>query len=156
MPAGRPIKYKKEYADLAHKFALLGLTDKQMAEFFGVSEKKFHDWKKEHPQFLQSITRGKEIADATVAKSLYQRALGYSHPEEKVFNNNGEILRAETVKHYPPDAQAASLWLRNRQPKIWRDKQEVEHTFMSDLQGMSEAELERKLAQVRKEREALE
>jgi hypothetical protein len=128
MARGRPIKYKKEYAELAYKFALLGLSDKKMAEFFGVSEKKFHDWKIEHPQFLQSLTRGKEIADAEVAKSLYQRAMGYSHPEEKVFQHNGEIIRAETVKHYPPDTGAATLWLKNRQPKIWRDKQEHEHS----------------------------
>ena len=26
------------------------------------------------------------------------------------------------TEHYPPDTQAASLWLRNRQPRQWRDK----------------------------------
>lgn len=125
MPAGRPVKYKKEYAELAYKFALLGATDVQMAEFFNVTQATFQTWKKKHPELLESITRGKTQADAEVADRLYQRAKGYSHPEEKIFNNNGEIVRAETVKHYPPDTQAASLWLRNRQPKIWRDKQEV-------------------------------
>ena len=36
-----------------------------------------------------------------------------------------EIVITPTVKHYPPDTQAASLWLRNRQPQLWRDKTEV-------------------------------
>lgn len=128
MPAGRPTAYKEEYAELAYKFSLLGATDVKMAEFFGVTEDTLRAWKNRHPEFLGSITRGKAQADAEVADRLYQRAKGYTHPEEKIFNNNGEILRAQTLKHYPPDTQAASLWLRNRQPKIWRDKQEIEHT----------------------------
>lgn len=126
--AGRPSKYKEEYADLAYKFALLGATDVQMAEFFGVDETTLIAWKKRHRQFRQSITRGKIQADAEVVDRLYQRAKGYSHPEEKIFNNNGEVIRAETTRHYPPDTQAASLWLRNRQPALWRDTQRLEHT----------------------------
>ena len=35
---------------------------------------------------------------------------------------------APYTEHYPPDTQAASLWLRNRQPAKWRDRQEVNHT----------------------------
>ena len=27
---------------------------------------------------------------------------------------------------HPPDTQAASLWLRNRQPHRWRDRHEVD------------------------------
>jgi len=32
------------------------------------------------------------------------------------------------VKQYPPDPTSAIFWLKNRQPKIWRDKQEEETT----------------------------
>jgi hypothetical protein len=28
--------------------------------------------------------------------------------------------------HYPPDTQVASLWLPNRQPAKWRDRQQVD------------------------------
>jgi hypothetical protein len=35
---------------------------------------------------------------------------------------------APYTEHYPPDTHAASLWLRNRQPTKWRDRQEVNHT----------------------------
>jgi hypothetical protein len=38
----------------------------------------------------------------------------------------GEVTLTPLVKHYPPDTHAASLWLRNRQSKRWRDR--IEHT----------------------------
>ena len=31
-------------------------------------------------------------------------------------------------KHYPPDTKAALRWLMNRQPALWRDRQEVNVT----------------------------
>ena len=38
-PEGRPSKYRPEYAEQAGKLALLGLTDKQLGDFFGVDER---------------------------------------------------------------------------------------------------------------------
>lgn len=124
--AGRPTSYKKEYDEQAYKLCLLGATDKEMADFFGVSEVTFNAWKKNHPEFLKSLKAGKESADANVAKSLYHRALGYSHPEDKIFNDNGEPLIIPTIKYYPPDTTAAIFWLKNRKPQEWRDKRELE------------------------------
>jgi len=116
-PNGRPSKFKKEYIALAYHYSLLGATDKQLAVFFDVSESTINLWKLKHPGFSESIRRGKTVADALVAESLFERARGYTHPEEKIFLHEGRIIRAETLKHYPPDTRAASLWLRNRQPE---------------------------------------
>jgi len=123
---GRPTRYSAALDEQAYKLCLLGATDQTLADSFGVTEKTINNWKKAQPTFLQSITRGKELADADIAESLYHRAKGYSHPEEKIFQHDGEIIRAETIRQYPPDTPAASLWLRNRQPQLWRDKQEIE------------------------------
>lgn len=128
MPAGRPPKYKQDYAKQAYKLCLLGATDKDLADFFDVKEQTINAWKKDHKEFSESLKAGKNQADANVADRLYQRALGYSHPEEKIFNNNGEIVRTETVKHYPPDPTSMIFWLKNRQKDRWRDKQDHEHT----------------------------
>ena len=122
MAAGRPTDYKDEYADLVYKLCLLGLTDAQMHPLFDVCEATFNNWKRDHPGFLVSIQKGKEIADADVAVSLRERALGYTHPEEKLFQCEGEVIRAETTKHYPPDTAAAFIWLKNRQPELWKDR----------------------------------
>jgi hypothetical protein len=125
---GRPTAYKSEYAEQAYKLCLLGATDGKMADFFGVSEQTVNAWKLAHADFLESITRGKESADAEIAQALFHRAKGYSHPEVDIRVVALDIVQTPLVKHYPPDTQAASLWLRNRQPKLWRDKQDLEHS----------------------------
>lgn len=124
-PVGRPTKYRPEYAEQAYKLCLLGATDAEMADFFQVTEQTLNNWKS-HPKFFESITRGKLLADAEVAEKLYQRAKGYSHEAVKIFNHQGVEMVVPYTEHYPPDTQAASLWLRNRQPAKWRDR--VEHT----------------------------
>lgn len=128
MPAGAPTKYKEEYNDLAYKFCLLGATDDKLADFFEVNPDTIHEWKKVYPEFSESIRRGKSIADAEVADSLYQRAKGYSHPDMYFGTYQGEIITEEYTKHYPPDTAAAIIWLKNRQPQLWRDKQEIVNT----------------------------
>jgi len=123
---GRPTDYKDEYIAMVYRCSLLGLIDKQMAEVFGVAESTFHKWKLDHPRFSESIRKGKEISDADVAVSLRQRALGYSHPDVHISNYQGSITLTDITKHYPPDTAAAIFWLKNRHPKLWRDKQEVD------------------------------
>ena len=39
---------------------------------------------------MESIKKGKLLADANVADKLYQKACGYKHPELKVFNNENK------------------------------------------------------------------
>ncbi|HEY1120195.1 MAG TPA: hypothetical protein VGE67_01285, partial [Haloferula sp.] len=87
-----------------------------------------HTWKKTHAEFSDSLKAGKAVADADVADRLYQRAVGYSHPEDKVMQNNGVPLVVPTVKHYPPDVVACIFWLKNRRPDLWRDKVGLEHS----------------------------
>ncbi len=126
MPAGRPSEYDpKKTPKQTKKACLMGATDNDLADFFGVSEKTINNWKKEHPEFLQSIKDGKEIADSKVAKSLYERANGYSHPEVHISNYQGKITQTDLTKHYPPETTAAIFWLKNRQPAKWRDRREV-------------------------------
>lgn len=123
---GRPSKYKPEYNRTVHGMALLGATDEEMAKFLGVTVSTFNLWKHDKPGFSEALKAGREDADAKVAASLYERACGYSHREEKIFNNNGEALVVETTKHYPPDTGAAIIWLKNRQRHRWRDRQVLE------------------------------
>lgn len=124
-PVGRPTSYRPEYAELAYKFSLLGASDVRMAELFNVSVATISNWKNDYPEFLEALTEGKDIADANVAKSLYHRALGYEHPEDDIRAINGEIVITPTIKRYPPDTGAATMWLKNRQSSTWRDKVET-------------------------------
>lgn len=128
---GRPTAYQPAYAEQAYRLCLLGATDAQLAAFFGVAESTLHEWKLKHPAFPESIMRGKVSADAEIAEALFHRAKGYSHRAVKIFMPGGvgsAPVYADYLEHYPPDTQAASLWLRNRQPAKWRDKMDLEHT----------------------------
>lgn len=119
---GRPSLYKPEYAKQAKELALLGLIDEEMAGVFGISVSKFNEWKKQHPEFMESLKEGKVIADAKVSQALFHRACGYSRDDVHISNYQGQITITPVMKHYPPDTAAAFIWLKNRQGKLWKDK----------------------------------
>lgn len=127
MAGGRPSKFKPEFVGQAEKLAALGATDRDVAEFFGISEATLHRWKHTQPEFCDALKVGKEASDQRVEQSLYRKAVGYTFDSEKVFQHQGEIVRAKTVEHVPPDTTACIFWLKNRRPDLWRDKQVVEH-----------------------------
>jgi DNA-binding XRE family transcriptional regulator len=144
--------YITEFDKQAYNYCLLGATDEDLAKFFEVAESTINNWKKSNPSFLESIKRGKEFADVEVVKSLFKRAVGYNYKEVtsiKIDKGNGkvddvdeEILDEDYIpdagngftklkvvtKEIVPDTTAQIFWLKNRQPKRWRDKQEVDHT----------------------------
>lgn len=97
----RPTKYKPEYTDQALNLTLLGLKDSEIASVFGVSEATLTNWKKQYPEFLASLKQGKDDADGKVARKLYHQAL-------------------------EGNTTAMIFWLKNRQPKYWRDRPEPE------------------------------
>lgn len=125
---GRPTKYKEEYNDLAYNYCLLGATDEKLAEFFEVDVSTINNWKTSHPEFFVSIKKGKEVADAQVAQSLFKKATGYEHDAVKIFNDQGSPMIVDYTERFPPDTTAAIFWLKNRQPAMWRDKHELAHT----------------------------
>lgn len=120
---GRPSRFRQEFSDQAEKLCRLGATDRDLADFFGVDVATLNRWKKRHPEFCESLKKGKEVADAEVADRLYKRACGYSHKDTKFATFEGRITdREEYDKHYPPDTIACIFWLKNRRPDLWRDK----------------------------------
>jgi len=127
----RPTKYKEEYNEQAYKLALLGATDKDIADIFDVNEDTINEWKKTKDGFSESLKRGKAQADAKIAQSLYHRALGYSHPDTDIKVIQNEIVTTSIIKHYPPDTTAAIFWLKNRKPEQWRDR--TEHKMEGDM-----------------------
>ena len=126
---GRPTKYRAEFAEQAKKLARLGATDKELADFFDVSEQTVNTWKKSHPRFLESLKAGKAFADAEVAEKLFQRATGYEHQAVKIVADakTGADHKVEYVERYPPDTTAAIFWLKNRRPDLWRDRIDNAH-----------------------------
>lgn len=124
---GRPTKYKEEFAEQAKTLCNFGATDDEIADFFKVNVATIYRWKNKYEDFCEALKAGKEKADERVERSLYMRAIGYTHDEDKIFNNNGEALIVPTKKHYPPDTTAGIFWLKNRRSQEWRDKVDHQH-----------------------------
>lgn len=119
---GRPTRYQDSYVEEAYQLCLLGAIDRQLAAAFSVSEQTLNTWKKKHPDFLESLNKGKEFADALVAESLYKSAMGLHKISEEVNTDSSVITLERTI---PPNTTAQIFWLKNRQPKRWKDKVEI-------------------------------
>ena len=138
---GAPTKYNDEFDEQAFKLCSLGAKNPQLADFFNVCESTIDNWRNEYPEFLGAVKSGKDKFDTgRVEGALIHRALGYDHSEQKVFNNQGEILTHDVTKHYPPDTAALIFWLKNRNPDRWRDKQDINHS--SEDGSMSPTKIE--------------
>jgi hypothetical protein len=129
---GRPTEYRALYAEIAYGFALAGYTDKEMAHFFSVSEQTLNVWKQKHPKFVESLKRGKDLADADVARGLYKAATGHHVKAVKILQSEGESYEHEFLEYHPPNPTAAIFWLKNRQRDKWRD---VNRVAVTDAEG---------------------
>ena len=145
MPAGRPTLYRAEYADQIRKLCLLGATNDEMALFFNVSPSTFEKWIKKHEEVRSAMLAGKALANSQVADRLYQRAMGYSHPDIDVRVIHGVVVKTPIIKHYPPDTVACIFWLKNRDKANWRDRQEVDHSGHLNYTHMTVEELDREI-----------
>ena len=124
---GRPSKYDPAFVDQARKLAALGATDREAAEFFGITESTLYLWKHTQSEFSEALKVGKETADERVTQSLYRKAVGYSFDAVKIMQYEGIPIVEPYVEHVPPSDTAAIFWLKNRRPKEWRDRQDVVH-----------------------------
>lgn len=150
MPAGRPSPYKKEFAKQAEKLCILGATENDLANFFEVVGSTIRKWAIEHPEFSAALKDGRGVADNRVERSLYHRAVGYSHEAVKIFlpRGSGEPIYAPYVEHVPPDTTACIFWLKNRRKDLWRDVHKHEHGAAGEFDKMTDDELRKDIAAV--------
>jgi hypothetical protein len=138
---GRPTAFRSGHSEQARKLCLLGATDADLADFFGVGEATFNRWKLAHPEFRESIKDGKADADANVAESLYRAAIGggvLTETREQT-DADGKVTRSREVKQVPANVTAMIFWLKNRAPDKWRDR--IEHQADLTLTGPDGAAL---------------
>lgn len=95
-------RYRKEFCEMANRFALLGMTHKEMAECFEIRESTFYNWFNKYPEFKEAIKQGGREANSRVAASLYKRAI-------------------------EGDNTAAIFFLKNRERDKWADRIVNEH-----------------------------
>lgn len=119
---GRPTLYKPEYDEQAHNHCLLGATNAGLAELFGVASRTIDRWIADVPSFAKAVRDGRAIADGRVARSLYERAVGYRQPVDRIVVVRGEAKAINVTVQHPPDTQACIFWLRNRCRPNWNGR----------------------------------
>lgn len=130
---------KSKWEDIKDKLTLIegwardGLTNEQIAENLGIGKTTFYKMIKEHSELSEHLKKGKEVIDYEVENALLKRALGYKYEEktyESIYNKEldkyTERLTKRVTKQVAPDTTALIFWLKNRKPKQWRDKVDIE------------------------------
>lgn len=127
IPPGRPSKYKPGNDVMVQKLRLMGAGSTVIADFFCVNEDTLVEWRKQFPEFDDAWNLAGDFADGVIAHSLYRKAMGYEHEAVKIFydSKTGEVIRAPYVERYAPDTSAAVFWLTNRQPHLWKNRQDT-------------------------------
>lgn len=126
--SGLPRYDDEAHPPRARRLAQLGLTDFEIADFFGVSESTLKRWSHDHPDtFGEALRDGRLEADAKMAEALFTRGIGYERDAVKIFQGTAETgpVYAPYKEHIPGDVGAQRYWLNNRQPHLWKEKQEV-------------------------------
>lgn len=123
---GRPTKFNNDKFVEALALYQEGATDAQVAEKLQVTEQTINNWKIKFPAFFESIKVAKDFNDQEVVASLFKRAKGFVRKVQKV-DKDGCIHDVE--EELPPDPTSMIFWLKNRQPKEWRDKQEIDQNI---------------------------
>lgn len=141
---GQPTLFKEEYAAIAHRMcAIMGATNKELAEVLGVTDRTISNWIAAHPEFKTAVSSGKLIADTNVAAALYKTAVGYEYPDMDIRtvalggNAGSEIVITPIIKIVQPNPTSIQWWLKNRRSADWKDKSEVtvENSVPNEQEG---------------------
>lgn len=103
------------------------LTEGQIAKKLGVSTSAFETYKRDNPELLESLQKGKEFLISELKDNLKMKAKGFHYTETKRTyiedqdgNRIGEVKVEETEKYAVPDTGAIHLLLKNLD-ETWRN-----------------------------------
>ncbi len=130
---GRPSNYPALDHEMVLRFAQQGLTNEQIYGLLGIGKTAFYDYLKEYPEFANALKAGQSNGIEFAKRTLFQRATGYSHPEEKIFCHDGQIVRTQTIKHYAPDTTALIFYLINKAGGEYKDTRHIQASGGVDL-----------------------
>ena len=136
------VQYDPKFAEQGRKLCLLGATQADLAEFFGITVDRLISWERKYKEFRDALELGRAQADAEVADRLFRRALGYKRKTQKAFQHQGQPIVVDIEEELPPDTIAGIFWLKNRRRENWRDRHEHDvnagEGLISILSGLNE------------------
>lgn len=105
------------------------LTDEQIAARLRISRKSFIEYKKQHPELVEALEKGKKRLVVELKDTLKKKAKGFYYEEVKTVKIHNPDSDAEPEwiekieinrKYAQPDTGAAHLLLKNLDP-TWRN-----------------------------------
>lgn len=133
---GRSVKYDETFPLKAQDYARRGMIDMQIARKLGIARSTYYDYQKQFPEFSEAIKKGKMPVDIEVENALLKRAKGFEYEEVHVeYKPTGKedeetkkrpTLIKKIKKFIVPDTAACAFWLKNRRPKLWKDRHDVD------------------------------
>lgn len=107
---------KTLHPEMAERLTMLGNSEKDIADFFGITLDELKSWKTLYPDFKNGIEQGGIFADASVTKKLFDRTQGVKIRKQKIDKANRVVDLEEEV---PPDVNACLSWLERRRREQW-------------------------------------
>lgn len=74
-----------------------GLTNEQICQKIGIRSSTLYEWQKRFPEISEALKNGREASDLIIENALYKKAVA-------------------------GDMTAIIFYLKNRRPKLWRDR----------------------------------
>lgn len=126
-------KYEESMPNEVRRLARFGLTNEEIAEFYGIGLVTLERYKRDIPEFRQALDEGRMIDSMKVVDSLHKQALGYEVVEHEIsqhMRKDGKIveLHRTTTKHVQPNVTAAIYLLKTRHGDKWMDVIKTEQT----------------------------
>jgi hypothetical protein len=95
-----------------------------------IGESTLYTWVKRKKEIQDALKRGREISDIIMENALYKSGIGYEYEETQeiieIIDGRVKKKKIKHIKRMPPNVTAQIFWLKNRKPKNWRDRSEVE------------------------------
>jgi hypothetical protein len=105
MPAGRPSAYDATYCEDVIEYGRAGKSRAWIASEIGVTRQTLHNWEADHPEFLDAMTRARDLAQR------WWEDAGQDGLADKAFN--GPVYAKSMAARFPED---------------WRDNSKIEHS----------------------------
>jgi hypothetical protein len=132
-PVGRPSNYPGIDHEVVARFGRAGLTNDQIIELLGISKTSFYEYLNDYPEFSDTLKRGQGGSIEKAKRTLFQTAVGFEYPEEKIFLHEGKPVRVQTFKYYKPDTTALIFFLINKAGGEYKDVRHIQASGGVDL-----------------------
>jgi hypothetical protein len=111
---------------LLARLAKSGFTNDEIAEAIGLHPSTFYRIISGDEKLFEILEAAKSEPNHRVEQSLFKRAIGYTAKE--ITKADGKPIKV-TIKEIVPEVLACIFWLKNRDPKRWRDAVDVSFTL---------------------------